>query len=160
MTEEKKKLAEHIEVDYPEVRGLSTNAIIKYKKAVDSYPDLKKLKNTKLVLIAYDFRREQIKEYSTEHTTELANARCNIRLGGYQGGKFMPGDLPALQFEKECVVCHECKKSISICPDCWEKIRRCLNLKGKSDREGWEGWGYEMELDLSDLIQLLKSERE
>jgi len=152
---EKRKLAKHISVDYPESSGLSTNATIKYKKAVDTYPDLKSLKNTKLILSAFDFRQEQLKSYQTDHTTELADGRCNICVGGYKS-EAIPKDLPALSFEKECVVCHESKKVISICPECWAKIRKCLELKGKCHREGWDGWGVEMNLDLKPLIKLLE----
>ena len=160
---ENKKIAEHIAVDYPETQRLSTNATIKYKKALDTYPDLKSLKNTKLILLAFDFRREQLRSYQVEHTTELANGRCNVSLGGYHKGevipKVMPKDLPALSFEKECVVCHLDKKNISICPECWRLIRKCLDIKGKSLRDGWEGWGVEMNLDLEPLIKLLKSDK-
>ena len=154
---EKKKLAGHITVDYPEAKGLSTSAIIKYKKALDAYPDLAEMGNTKLILLAYDFRQEQARSYHTEHTTELANARSDIQLGGYKHGE-IPEDLPALSFEKECVVCHENRKVVSICPDCWQKIRKCLELKAaKHNRNGWVGWGYECSLDLQPLIKLLAS---
>ncbi len=157
--QEKKRIAEHIAIDYPETKGLSTNAIIKYKKALDTHQDLKGLKNIKLILLAYDFRQEQMRSYHTEHTTELANARCNVQLGGYEH-KNIPKDLPALFFEKECVVCHLDKKGINLCPECWQLIRKCLDIKGKSHREGWEGWGYEMNLDLSNLVKLLRSDGE
>ena len=156
---EKKRIAEHISVDYPEVKKLSTNAIIKYKKALDTYPDLAEIENTKLILLAYDFRQEQTKSYHTEHTTELANARCDIKIGGYEH-KNIPKDLPALSFEKECVVCHLSKKGINLCPECWQLIRKCLDIKGKSHREGWEGWGCEMNLDLSSVVKLLKTDEE
>ena len=58
---ENKKIAEHIAVDYPETQRLSTNATIKYKKALDTYPDLKSLKNTKLI-------------FSQQRNTTLATA--------------------------------------------------------------------------------------
>ena len=157
MQTEKKKIAEHIAVDYPEAKWLSINAAIKYKKALDTYPDLALMKNAKLILLAYDFRQEQIKNYHREHTIELADARCNIQLGGYKN-EIIPEDLLALSFEKECVVCHGIKKIIAICPECWQKIRKCLELKAqKHKQDGWEGWGCEWGLDLQPLIELLAS---
>ncbi|MFA6273626.1 MAG: hypothetical protein WC662_00515 [Candidatus Paceibacterota bacterium] len=157
--EEKEKTAQHIAVDYPEAERLSARNIIKYKQALETYPDLKDLKNTKLILLAYDFRQEQIKSYDTCHTTEYANARCNIQFGKYENEN-MPNDLPALSFEKECVVCWTNKKGINLCPECWQLIRKCLDIKGKSHREGWDGWGYEMCLDLSNLEKLLRTDEE
>ena len=156
---EKKKMAEHIAVDYPEIKRFSTNAIIKYKKALDTYPDLAEIENTKLILLAYDFRQEQAKSYHTEHTTELANARCDMKIGGYEH-KSISKDLLALSFEKECIVCHLSKKGINLCPECWQLIRKCLDIKGKSHKEGWEGWGCEMNLDLSNVAELLKANEE
>lgn len=154
---EKQKLYQEAIKEYPFLRSLSIAQAIKYKNAVDTYPDLKELDNIKLILLAYDFRQEQIRSYQTNHTTELANARCNARLGGYKAHIPTPKGLPALSFEKECIVCHLDKEGINLCPECWQQIRRCLDLKGKSHREGWEGWGVEMDLDLSDLVKLLKT---
>lgn len=144
---------------YPQITHLSKTAASKYKRALATYPDLSELGNSRLILLAYDFRQEQIRSYHTDHTTEYANARCNIGCGGYKSD-YTPKDLPALKFEEECVVCWEYKKGVSICPECWQLIRKAFEIKGKSHREGWEGWGYEMNLDLSGIVKLLRTYEE
>jgi uncharacterized UBP type Zn finger protein len=72
----------------------------------------------------------------------------------------IPEDLPALSFERECVVCHESKKGINLCPECWQLIRKCLDIKGDSRRDGWTGWGVDMNLDLSNVVKLLRTDKE
>jgi len=157
--EGKKKLYQEALKKYPETCKLSKAQAIEYKEALSIYPDLKSLPTEKLKLIAFRFRQEQIKNYHTEHTSELADARCNVQLGGYKN-EIITEDLPALSFEKECIVCHFNKKGISMCPECWQLLRKCLDLKGKGLREGWDAWGVEMNLDLSGLVQLLRSDKE
>lgn len=157
--QEKERFHQEAIKQFPDSKRLTKTKAIKYKEALDTYPDLKELNNTKLVLIAYDFRQEQASSYHTEHTTELANARCNVQLGCYKQNN-IPEDLPALSFEKDCVVCHLNKKGINLCPECWQLIRKCLDLRGRGHREGWEGWGVEMNLDLSNLVKLLRLDKE
>lgn len=130
--------AEHIRVDYPHTKFISDRKAFKYRDAVEKYPDLLTLKDTDLILAAYAFREAQLRYYNIDHTTEYANARCNISIGGY-GNEVIPSDLPGLNFEKECVVCHEWKKGINLCPECWQNIRKCLELKALPHRLGWEG---------------------
>jgi len=96
----------------------SKRTIIRYGKAIEKYPDLKDLL-VKLATIAYDFREEQLKLYKTHLLSELANARCNVQIKmGFAPSLNISDDLPALSFDKECVVCGERKKGISICPFC------------------------------------------
>jgi hypothetical protein len=149
------RIAGHIRVDYPKMHFTSDLVALRWKTAINKYPDLEGLGNTKMVLAAYTFREEQLREYQGDHTTEYTNARCNIQLGGYSYPE-IPEDLPRLDFEKECVVCHEWKKGINLCPECWQNIRKCLELKTHPHREGWDGWGYEVWLDTRPLQQLLR----
>lgn len=81
-----------------------------------------------LILPAYDFREAQLRQYKFQHTTEYANGRCKIRIGGYEDEQ-IPEDLPMLHFEKECLVCEASKKGINLCPECWHRIRKCLPQK-------------------------------
>lgn len=144
----------------------SERRILKYAKALETYPDLKELP-VKLATIAYDFRQEQLGGdfgYGHQVTTELANARCDIQMGGIN---FSPSlqiseNLPALRFDKECIICHEKKKTVSLCPECWQFIRKCLELKAAAHPRGknWTAWGYEWDLNLRNLKKLLKSDRE
>src|SRR3989344_3340481 len=97
---EKQKLYQEALTKYPLLRSLSAIQAIKYKKALDAYPDLQSIGNTKLILLAYDFRQEQVKSYHSDYTTELANGRCNVQIGSYKNNVFIPNDLPILQFEK------------------------------------------------------------
>jgi hypothetical protein len=140
-------------------KGIKKKPQERYAKAVEKYPDLRSLP-VKLAIKAYEFREILLYEYSTRYNTELANARSNPQLNGLRVKYAIPSDLPFLDFEKDCIVCHDKKEGISICPNCWRLIRKCLNLKGKSYREGWEGWGFEMNLDLSGLVSLLKIDEE
>ena len=153
---ERSRAAEHIRVDYPNARFLSDTKAIKYRDAIEKYPDLYPLGNADLILAAYDFREAQLRHYRVDHTTQYANARSDISLGGY-ANEPIPEDILTLNFEKECVVCAERKKGINLCPECWQRIRKCLDLKGQQVREGWVGWGYEMNLDLRPLIEMLEA---
>lgn len=137
----------------------STQTCLTYVKALEIFPDLKGLP-VKMAILAYRFRREQLEKYGSELMTELANARCNFKVVGFKPSLHISEDLPALKFDKECIICHEEKKTVSLCPECWQLIRKCLKLKGMSHRKGWTGWGYEMNLDLRNLIDLLKSDEE
>ena len=155
---EKERVYQEALRQYPDIKHLSRTQAVKYKEAIGAYPDLKEMGSAKLILLAYDFRQEQIRVYSGNHNTELADARCNMQLGGYRQEN-IPKDLPALFFEKECVVCWQNMKGISICPVCWQLLRKCLDLKGaEHSREGWAGWGKDWSLDISNLIRLLKKE--
>ncbi len=147
---------------YPNLAGLkhdSTQKKLKYAKALDKYPDLKDLAFL-LVIKAYDFREEVLKGYQVDHTSALADARCDIQLGGGFRNVKLPKDLPAFEFENECAICWEYKKGISICPECWQLIRKALEIKGENHRKGWIGWGVEINLDLSPIVKLLKSDKE
>jgi len=130
-----------------------------YQKALIKYPDLKHL-SVKLVVLAYKFREELIQEYAIEHTSELANARCNMKLGGYNNKHEIPEDLPSFSFDRECIVCWRVRKGLFICPECWQLFRLALEIKGEKMRQGWEGWGVEMNLDLSNVVRLLKENPE
>jgi len=144
---------------YKELRLHSKRRIIKYSKALSKYPDLKNL-SIKLATIAYDFREEMLKTYAVEHTIELANARCNIQIGGFTPKLEIPEDLPAFSFERECITCQEEKKGLFMCQECWQKIRQALEIKGaKHHREGWTGWGNEWSLDLSKVIEILANKK-
>ena len=158
--EEKKNLAGHIIVDYPEAKGLSINAAIKYKQVIDTYPDLKELGTVKLRMLAYDFRQEQMRDHLSKHASELADGRCNPQLGPFFTHIPVPGDLPAFSLERECVICFDRKKAISICPDCWRLVRKALDIKGVKGRPGWEHWGLECSLDKSNVVKILKSDKE
>lgn len=144
----------------------SERMILKYNKALEKYPDLKDFP-VKLVTIAYNFREEQLGGdfgYGGQLMTKLANARCDIQMGGinFSPSLHISEDLPALKFDKECIICHEEKKTVSLCPECWQLIRKCLELKAAAHPRGknWTAWGYEWDLDLRNLIDLLKSEEE
>lgn len=129
----------------------------RYQRAIEKYPDLKNLGSMRLSIFAYQYRKEQERLHTVAKTIELANGRCNLQVKGFDE-RVYPIDLPNLYLLNECVVCRLNKKTIQICPDCWRNIRKCLDLKGKSHREGWEGWGVEMNLDLKPLVQMLKRE--
>jgi len=135
------------------------------EKAIKKYPDLKDLGNDKMIVYAYRFREEQLRNLLSWKTTEVANGRClepGVRIGEWLHYRDILSDDPewlkriSFNVFDECIVCREAKKTIPICSGCWEKIRKCLELKGKSHREGWDGWGYEMGLDLEPLKQLLR----
>jgi len=135
------------------------------KKAIEKYPDLKDIGNEKMIVFAYRFREEQLRNFTQGTMTDVADGRC-LEPGHSSLGPPHYRDIDkskprwlrriALNVFDECVVCRLEKKSIPICPNCWDKIRKCLELKGESHREGFVGWGYEMNLDLSPLIKLLK----
>lgn len=145
---------------YPKIaKWHSETFLIRYAKALEKYPDLKDLP-AKLATIAYSFREEQLASYRTNYTTELANARCDIQLGGFKLPHKIPDDLPALNFDKECIICQEFKKGITLCPSCWQLIRKCLELKHYESRKNWTTWGVEQHLDLSNLVKLLNSDKE
>jgi len=156
--EEKNREIARIQKEHPfRTWGLPPTHVLKYEKAIIEFPDLEALPNAKMILAAYDFRKAQIDHYRCNHTTELADARCDIQIGGFKD-TVIPADLPALAFEKECIVCHEFKKEVSLCPECWQKIRRCLELKANKGREGWTHWGYEWFLDTRPLIELIHNQ--
>ena len=165
MIKNDEKLNEALEkYPFPKEAGklkYSGQMIKKYSRALERYPDLEKLP-VKLLIRAFDFREELLREYNVAHLSELANARCNIQLTPYFGllELDLPEDLPAFKFKNECVVCRETKHSISICQECWQLIRKALEIKGENHREGWEGWGYEMNLDLSSAVRLLASDED
>jgi len=142
---------------YKDVSRYSKRQLVKYSKALEKYPDLIELcekVSMKCALLAYDFREELLRKYHGEHTSELANARCDIQLSRYSNVK-LPEDLPSISFERECIICAEEKKGLYMCQDCWQKIRRALEIKAEKHREGWTAWGYEWPLDLSKVIELL-----
>lgn len=145
--------ADHIKVDFPQTKYLSTRDTIKYKKAIEKYPDLMPFR-ANLTLLAYDFREEQLRDYGFEKMGEIANGRSDITSIEFKEVN-MPTDLPGIGFHTECVVCAETKNTIQICPVCWGNIRKCLDLKAKHSRDGWDGWGYDMALDLEPLKKLL-----
>jgi len=142
-------------------RAYSKRMREQYQKALIKYPDLKHL-SVKLVVLAYKFREELLREYASEHTSELANARCNIKMGGcgYSQKLEIPEDLPGFSFDRECIVCFRKRKGLFICPDCWQLLRLALEIKGEKTRYGWEGWGVEMNLDLSNVVRLLRENPE
>lgn len=135
--------------------------LAKYEKAIEKYPDLKELP-IKLAAIAYDFREYLLREHRQGYTNALANGRSNITVGcgAWRQALSIASDLPAFDFDKECVVCFENKRGINICPECWERLRKCLELKAEQHRPGWEGWGKEMSLDLRPLVELLETDEE
>lgn len=129
-----------------------------FEKAVEAYPDLKKLP-TKLAILAYRFREELVRVYAIQNMSAVADARCKPQLSNnFANFPDIPSDLPGIHFEKDCILCRQHRYVIPICPTCWQLIRKCLELKGKSHREGWDGWGYEMNLDLSPIVRLLKND--
>lgn len=131
-----------------------------FEKAVEAYPDLKKLPS-KLAILAYRFREELIKEYAMKNMLVVADARCDSQLSSnFANFPNIPSDLPSINFERDCILCRQYRFVIPICPTCWQLIRKCLKLKGKSHREGWDGWGYEMNLDLSNIVKNLKGDEE
>lgn len=132
--------------------------IVNYGRALAKYPDLEGLP-PKLVAIAYSFREEQLREHRSQLQVQLANARSDVGVGncGFESYPPIPSDIPALKFERECVVCRQEKKGIFICPRCWQLIRRSLELKAMPHhKKGWTGWGYEWPLDLTNLKALSK----
>lgn len=128
---------------------------IKYMKAITTYPDLKGLP-VKQVLLAYEFRNEQLREHLTEHTTALAGARCyDVMPTGFKPNISYPKDLPVFDFKEECILCRTKEKAISLCPDCWVIIAKALELTAQ-EKKGWHRWGYEMGIDMEPIRLLLE----
>ena len=153
--DELRQQAAHIRIDLPQSSQMSDTKVLKYKKAIETYPDLLNMPSAKLALLAFAYREEQKNHEWVNKNTALTNARCNAQLGRINNDKY-PNDLPNLNVSNECIVCWESTRTLQMCSNCWQNIRTCLDLKGKSHREGWEGWGLEMSLDLAPLVRLLK----
>lgn len=126
-----------------------------YEKAIATFPDLKDLPSG-LAVAAYRFRKEQIRGYGVRLVTSMANARCDPQLDkGIEALPLLPADLPFIEIQNECIVCRLERPTVQICPDCWRLIRKCLDLKGEKARAGWDGWGFEMNLDLGPLVKAI-----
>jgi len=140
----------------------SNRRITKLARAWDKYPDLKVLSDN-LAIRAYGLREEFLREEQSNNTSGLAGARSDISmgLGNLRYSNLdIPEDLKLPDFKKECVVCFRKEKGINICADCWELLRKALEIKTYHSREGWDVWGYEVDLDLKNIVQLLKSDPE
>jgi len=136
----------------------------KVEQVIEKYPDLKGLPE-KLAVLAFRFREELLRERNVKYMSSMANARClDPEVAPFIEDKMnsreLPSDLPGIHLINECIVCRHERETLTICADCWRIIRRCLKLKGEPLKEGWDGWGFEMNLDLSNIVRTLKSDKE
>ena len=119
----------------PLLRFHSFQKVLKYAKALDKYPDLKEIDGVgevDIVIKAYELRELLIHRHQFEHSIEMADGRSSISLGGFKEHK-VPDDLPGFDFKKECVKCGKMENTISICPECWERIRIAIGERSPLD---------------------------
>ena len=94
------------------------------KKAIERYPDLKKLSNTRLIVYAYRFREEQLMAEKSSQSHDLANGRSDVWLENNIKLDDLPKDLPYINIFRVCVLCDGTKRTLNICPDCWRTVRK------------------------------------
>ena len=76
---------------HPELKEYSKRIRKKYDKAIHKYKDLEELP-IKLAVIGFDFREEQLKQYTPKYCNEIASARgpIDINIGGFNQIKKIP----------------------------------------------------------------------